>query len=104
MYLLKSWGESLSLFKPSNFKLLFLVTLNNLRRHYKFFLYFILLFLACDNNLWQIIFGVKFIWFNYLQILLFLYMPFIFVLVLRPSVKRKSCEYLWDHKWHFVLR
>ena len=103
MYLLKTWGESLLLFKPSNFKLLFLVTLNNLRRHYKFFLYFILLFLACDNNLWKIIFGTKFFWLNYLQILLFLYMPFIFVLVLRPSVKRKSCEYFCDHKWHVLF-
>ena len=103
MYLFKSWGESLSLFKAGNLKLLFLVTLNNLRRHYKFFLGFCLLFLACDNNLWKIVFGTTFIWLNFIQIFLFLYMPFVFVLVLRPSTKRKSFGYLLDYKWHMLF-
>jgi len=28
-------------------------------------------------------------------------MPFIFVLVVRPSIKRKTFEYFWDYKWYF---
>lgn len=99
MYLFKSWGESVSMFKPSNLKLLFLVTLNTLRNNYKLFAGTLVLFALLDTHIY--FFGAN-IFITFIVVSLFLYMPFAFVLTLRPSIKTKNLEYFLDYKWHLA--
>lgn len=91
MNIIKLWHESVFSLKFDNLKMLFLVTLNMIRREYKFIIsMFCLLFL----------FYFRFI--PQQTSYMFFYLPLIFALFLRPSIKNKNFEYIWDNKWHFV--
>lgn len=105
MNLISSWQD---IIKPDNLKLLFLVTLNAIKRHYKFFmgvilvplillgLYFVGIFLPAIGTLSGFL-GQIYYWF------LIIYLPFIVSLIVRPSIKLKTLEYFLDYKFNFLL-
>jgi len=102
MYLFESWKESFLFLKPKNLKLLGLVTLRTLRDSYRFFIPAILLYILFDSNLWGL-FGITIPVFDTIQKILLVNMLFIFVLIARPSVKRKSRDYFLDYIFYFVI-
>jgi len=102
MYLFESWKESFLFLKPKNLKLLGLVTLRILASSYLFFAYAILLFMFFDNNLWGL-FGIRIPEFNIIQKILLIDLFFLFILVTRPSVKKKSISYFLDYIRHFII-
>jgi len=100
--LFQSWVESLLFLKPSNLKLLLLATLRIIRDSYKFFVGILLLFVLFESSLWDIIFGIKSSIFDIIQKILLIDLFFMFVLVARPSVKRKAKDYFGNYAWHFL--
>jgi len=103
MSLLQSWKESLLFLKPENIKLLLLVTVRTLYQSYKFFILLFLLFVLFESNLWQFLLGVSAPFFGIIQKILLVNLFFLFVLVARPSVKRKSAAYFLDYNCHFMI-
>jgi len=102
MYLFQSWYESILFLKPKNFRLLGLVTLRTLVSSYRLFVPIIVVYLLFDNNLWGL-FGIHVQGFNYLQEIILLNLFFLFVLIARPSVKRKGRGYFGDYIPHFIV-
>jgi len=103
MYLLQSWRESLLFLKPENIKLLFLVTLRTIYKSYKFFMLIFMLFVLFEPSLWQFLLGVNVPLFQAIQRILLVDLFFVFVLVARPSIKRKTHQYFLDYNWHFTV-
>ncbi|MFC1842579.1 hypothetical protein ACFLYU_02900 [Candidatus Dependentiae bacterium] len=102
MYLLQSWQESVEFLKIKNLKMLLLVTLKSIYSNYKFFSSMLLLFVLFEKSLWRLIFGVDIHIFDLIQKILLASFVFLFALIARPSIKRKTVSYFWDYKWHFV--
>jgi hypothetical protein len=103
MYLLQSWKDSLSLFKPKNFKLFALVTLKTIGQTYrlllKYFWWIALLYVAVHFiNISATVFGISlqalatafllFIWF------------FVSCLIVRPSISQKNYAYFHAYLAH----
>jgi len=104
MQLLQFWKESLSIFKPVNFKLFLLVTLKTIIQTYKvLFKYFWWLFgLLIVLGLWAMsLEGTEqqalVMYLVLLRLMVALFVPFIVLLIIRSSVSKKNVVYFMQH-------
>jgi len=101
MYLLQSWKDSLSLFKPKNFKLFALVTLKTIGGTYwlllKYFWWLVVIDIA-----WEFTYGGDFTETStgLIKVALFLLWTFAICLVVRPSVAKKNSAYFVSYIWY----
>jgi len=105
MQFFQSWGDSLKLFLPKNFKMFGLVTLKSIGMTYKtWFRYFWWAFLAMICVDYLLISGLFFfpqILFPVAIIAKFLLFVTLFLTV-RPSTNKKNYSYYYGYFWHIV--
>ena len=105
MKLLKSWQDSLLLFKPKSFNLFLLVTIKSIRETYSLLVkkwwWLIMITFLFD----ALFFSVQTVTLCNSYGRLFLWAPLIFVifLLVRPSVARKTYTYCMQYLWQLLF-
>ncbi len=120
MQILQAWGESLTIFKPSNFKLFILVTLRSLGQTYvtlatRFWIVLLIALLTEGVPYWlltcmasyehePLVWGMTLLWVAIFlgTVLISIGLCFTIFLSARPSVLLKDWSYLLSYRRHFL--